>query len=106
MTSRLTFLTIFLFVFSFQVVHAQDLDTVTLFGRVMDQNGAFIPGAEVQATLSKRGLTRETPSDAEGRYRLIQLEPGNYLIRVSSPGFRRRRSPVSRRFPARVCSST
>lgn len=87
MTSRLTFLTIFLFVFSFQVVHAQDLDTVTLFGRVMDQNGAFIPGAEVQATLSKRGLTRETPSDAEGRYRLIQLEPGNYLIRVSSPGF-------------------
>ncbi|HET9479345.1 MAG TPA: carboxypeptidase-like regulatory domain-containing protein, partial [Pyrinomonadaceae bacterium] len=53
----------------------------------MDQNGAVIPGAEVQATLPKTRLTRNTTSDAEGRYRLIQLEPGNYVVRVSSSGF-------------------
>ena len=87
MTSRLTFLILFLFVFSLQLVHAQDLDTVVLSGRVMDQNGALIPGAEVQVTLSKTRVVRKTTSDAEGRYRLIQLEPGIYLIRVSSPGF-------------------
>jgi hypothetical protein len=81
------FLAIFLSLFSLQNVQAQDLDTVTIFGRVMDQNGALIPGAEVQATLSKTRLTRKTISDAEGRYRLIQLEPGNYVVRVSSPGF-------------------
>ena len=87
MTSRLTFLTIFLFVLSLQNLYAQDLDTVTISGRVMDQNGAVISGAEVQATLTKTRLTRRTMTDAGGRYRLIQLEPGSYLVRISSPGF-------------------
>jgi len=87
MTSRLTLLTILLFTFNIQHVHAQDLDTVTISGRVMDQNTAMLPGAEVQAKLIKTGLTRTTTTDAEGRYRLIQLEPGTYVIRVSFPGF-------------------
>src|SRR6185503_12005059 len=84
MTSRLTLLTILLFTFN---VNAQDLDTVTISGRVMDQNGAVLPGAEVQATLIKTSLKRSTTTDAEGRYRLIQLEPGIYLVRISFPGF-------------------
>ena len=84
MTSRLTLLTILLFTFN---VNAQDLDTVTIAGRVMDQNGAVVPGAEVQVTLVKTGLKRTTTTDFEGRYRLIQLEPGIYVLRVSFPGF-------------------
>src|SRR5678816_4169945 len=84
MTSRLTLLTILLFTFN---VNAQDLDTVTISGRVMDQNGAFVPGAEVQATLVKTNLKRTVITDAEGRYRLIQLEPGIYAVHVSFPGF-------------------
>jgi hypothetical protein len=87
MTSRLTFLTIVLFVFNFQFVFGQDLDTVAISGRVTDQNGAVIPGAEIRATLSKTRLTRRTTTDAEGRYRLIQLEPGIYAITVFSAGF-------------------
>ena len=87
MTSRLTLLTVFLFLFNFQLTHAQDLDTVSISGRIMDQNGALIPGAEIEATLSKTRLTRKTMTDAQGRYRLIQLEPGTYLIRVSALGF-------------------
>ena len=87
MTSRLTLLTIFLFTFNLQNIHAQDLDTVTISGRVIDQSGAVIPGAEIQAKLVKTGLTRTTSSDNEGRYRLIQLEPGTYTIRVSVTGF-------------------
>jgi len=87
MTSRLTLLTIFLFTFNLQNIHAQDLDTVTIAGRVVDQSGAVIPGAEIQAKLVKTGLTRTTISDAHGRYRLIQLEPGTYTIRVSVTGF-------------------
>ena len=84
MTSRLTLLTIFLFTFN---VNAQDLDTVTIFGRIVDQNSAVIPGAEVQATLVKTGQKRTTTSDAEGRYRLVQLEPGTYVVQVSFTGF-------------------
>src|SRR5215510_11735986 len=84
MSSRFTLLTILLFTFH---VHAQDLDTVTISGRVMDQNSAAIPGAEVQAKLLKTGQIRTTTSDAEGRYRLIQLEPGTYAVHVSFNGF-------------------
>src|SRR5829696_8426491 len=87
MTSRLTLLTILLFTFNFQRINAQDLDTVVISGRVMDQNGAVLPGAAVQAGLTKIGLTRTTTTDASGRYRLIQLEPGIYFVRISFPGF-------------------
>jgi hypothetical protein len=34
-------------------VFSQDLDNVTIAGRVMDQNGAVIPGASVTTTLLK-----------------------------------------------------
>ena len=84
MTSRLTLLTILLFTFN---VNAQDLDTVTISGRITDQNAAVLPGAEIHAKLIKTSLTRTTTTDAEGRYRLIQLEPGTYVVRVSFPGF-------------------
>jgi carboxypeptidase family protein len=87
MTSRLTLLTLFVFTFSFPNVNAQDLDTVAITGRVTDQNGALIPGASVEARLSTSSLKRTTTTDAEGRYRLIQLEPGHYLVRVSFAGF-------------------
>src|SRR5215470_6597169 len=84
MTSRLTLLTILLFTFN---VHAQDLDTVTIAGRVMDQNGAVVTGAEVQVTLIKTDRKRTINTDGDGRYRLIQLDPGTYTVRVSFPGF-------------------
>jgi hypothetical protein len=84
MTSRLTLLTILLFTFN---VNAQDLDTVAISGRIMDQNGAVIPAAEVRAILVKTGQTRSTTSDADGRYRLIQLEPGTYSVQASFNGF-------------------
>ncbi len=87
MTSRLTLLSIFLFTLNLQTIRAQDLDTVVIFGRVTDQNAAVIPGAEVEATLVETGQRRTTLSDAGGRYRLIQLEPGTYIVRVSSSGF-------------------
>ena len=78
MTSRLTLL---LLLFLSQSVQAQDLDTVVIYGRVVDQNGAVIPGAEIRAG------NRTTTTDEQGRYRLIQLEPRIYSIRVSCSGF-------------------
>src|SRR6185503_10792662 len=78
MTSRLTLL---LFLSLFQSVQAQDLDTVTIYGKVVDQNGAVIPGAVVQVK------TRRATTDDRGLYRLIQLEPEIYSIRVSCSGF-------------------
>ncbi|MGH9958946.1 MAG: carboxypeptidase regulatory-like domain-containing protein, partial [Pyrinomonadaceae bacterium] len=66
---------------------AQDLDTVTISGRVVDQHGAVIPGAVVTVVLPKTGASRTTTTDAEGRYRLPQLDPGIINLHTSSPGF-------------------
>jgi hypothetical protein len=66
---------------------AQDLDNVTISGRVTDQNGAIIPNASVTAVLVKTNAERNVVADDEGRYRIIELDPGEYTLRVSSAGF-------------------
>src|SRR5262252_3728578 len=66
---------------------AQDLDNVTITGRVMDQNGAVIPGATVTATLIKTRVERTVVTDGDGRYKLIQLEPGVYNLKASFTNF-------------------
>src|SRR4030095_6648167 len=67
----------------------QDLDNVTLTGRVLDQNGAVIAGATIEVVLATTGGTRTTVTDNAGTYRIIQLEPGVYNLRASFPGFAR-----------------
>ena len=66
---------------------AQDLDNVTIAGRVIDQNGAVIPGASMTATLVKSKAERTVTTDQEGRYKIIQLEPGVYSVKASFPNF-------------------
>jgi hypothetical protein len=66
---------------------AQDLDNVTITGRVTDQNGAIIPGTTVTAKLISTGIERTVVTDGDGRYRLIQLEPGVYNLKVSFTNF-------------------
>src|SRR6266850_700086 len=68
-------------------LQAQDLDNTTISGRVMDQNRDALPGATVTVVLMRLGKTRSTVTDSEGRYRLIQLQPGYYSLRVSLTGF-------------------
>jgi hypothetical protein len=76
-----------LFVFFSASSTAQDLDNVTISGRVMDQNGAVIPGASVTTTLSKTKTERTVVADDEGRYKIIQLEPGVYTVKASFANF-------------------
>src|SRR5436309_8315557 len=66
---------------------AQDLDNVTISGEITDQNGAVIPGAIVTATLVKTKVERALVADDDGRYKLIQLEPGVYSIKASFTNF-------------------
>jgi hypothetical protein len=60
---------------------------VTITGRVTDQNGAVIPGATVTAILIKTRLERTAVTDGDGRYKLIQLEPGTYSVKASFTNF-------------------
>src|SRR6266571_9461316 len=66
---------------------AQDLDNVTIAGRVTDQNGAVIPSATVAATLIKTKVDRVVVTDDDGRYKLIQLEPGVYRVKAAFTNF-------------------
>jgi hypothetical protein len=66
---------------------AQDLDDVSVGGRVADQNGASIVGAKVTVRHVATGVERSAPVDGEGRYRLVELPPGAYTARASSAGF-------------------
>src|SRR5688572_21666351 len=64
-----------------------DVSSSTLKGRVIDQNGSSIAGATVTAVNAERGATRTAPTDDDGMYRLLLLQPGTYEIRVSAHGF-------------------
>lgn len=72
---------------AFDLTSAQDLDNVTLNGRVLDQNAAVLPGSTIAVVAVKTGVTRLTKTDGAGRYRFTQLEPGAYTLSVSAAGF-------------------
>lgn len=68
-------------------ISAQDLDDVTVTGKVVDSNSAPVAGATVTATLLSTGAERTVTADDEGRYRIIELPPGIYSIKASMQGF-------------------
>src|SRR5688572_10261399 len=73
-------------------IAAQDLDEVTIAGKVVDSNNLAIVGATVTATNIESGLERTVTSDEEGRYRIIELKPGTYKVKSVAAGFGPRES--------------
>lgn len=68
-------------------VFAQDLDNVTISGKITDSNNAPVIGATVAATLATTGIERTVVTNGEGFYRIVKLEPGNYTVKFSANGF-------------------
>src|SRR5436190_18549755 len=66
---------------------AQDLDNVTISGKVTDQNGAVIPGATVTAKLVDTKVERTAVTDGDGIYKIIQLAPGKYTLTAAANSF-------------------
>lgn len=75
---------VFLAAFS---IHAQDLDDVTISGRITDSNKLAVAGATVVATEVQSGIERTVTTDDEGRYRIVELKPGVYKVTAAAPGF-------------------
>jgi hypothetical protein len=65
----------------------QDLDDVTITGKVTDPNGLVIVGASVMATSIETGEVRTVTTDENGVYNIVKLKPGTYKIRAISSGF-------------------
>jgi hypothetical protein len=59
-----------------------------LVGVVKDSSGALIPGATVTVVNRDTNLTRETTTNTEGAYSVINLLPGPYDVKVTLTGFR------------------
>ena len=62
--------------------------TATLSGLVSDESGAVIAGAAVTARNTNTGVTRNFRTDDQGRYNVVNLEPGSYELRVELSGFK------------------
>src|SRR5436309_13384326 len=62
--------------------------TFDLEGLVMDAQQGVLPGATVTLQNVATGLTRETATDANGRYALASVPPaGQYVLRTALAGF-------------------
>src|SRR5262245_38994519 len=63
--------------------------TATIVGTVTDQSGARIPGAEILVRNTGTGITQNTISDEQGRYRVPNLNIGVYEVEASIVGFQK-----------------
>jgi Carboxypeptidase regulatory-like domain/TonB dependent receptor len=61
--------------------------TGSIIGRVLDDQGAAIPGATISVTSPSTGFTRTDVTDAEGVYRLRALPVGRFDLAVELAGF-------------------
>ena len=72
---------------------AQDLDDVTIAGRITDSNGLAVVGATITATRVETGDVRTMVTDDEGRYRFLKLKPGTYKVKAAASGFGAKETP-------------
>lgn len=63
--------------------------TASIRGTVTDSTGAAVPGAKVIVKEADRNIDHPTTTDAEGRYTLTALQPGNYTLSVEAAGFKK-----------------
>jgi hypothetical protein len=61
--------------------------TGTILGTVTDASGTAVPGASVQVQNSGTGVTQNTTTDGQGRYRVPELIIGTYEITAARMGF-------------------
>ncbi len=57
----------------------------SISGKVMDSNGAMIPGAQVAIKNTATGVTTNLVANEEAVYRASNLLPGDYEITASAP---------------------
>src|SRR5947209_6799523 len=72
--------------------YSQTANAQVLYGSVVglaeDPSGGGVPGASVTITNKATGQTHEAKTDAEGRYVIGNVLPGQYDLKVTANGFR------------------
>ena len=65
-----------------------------LQGTVRDPNGAAVTNATVTARNPGTNVSRETTTNDEGFYKIVNLPPGNYELTVKAPNYKTALIPV------------
>ena len=77
-----------LFALTLWLVYPSVCSAQTITGLVTDASGAVIPGVTVDAASPALiEKARSTQTDAQGRYRIVDLRPGTYQVSFTLPGF-------------------
>jgi hypothetical protein len=85
---RIGFLAILLSIWSMSAV-AQDITSGSIQGMVVDEQGAVVPGATVEAKNAGTNFTRTLTTDEDGRFTFLSMPTGQYVVSVSKSGFAR-----------------
>ena len=85
LSHRFVVVAIALFAIGSSVLSATQ-QTSAVSGFVSDQTGASVAGATVEL-LGGLVVIRSVVTGSEGRYRVEGLQPGDYAVRVTAPGF-------------------
>lgn len=64
-------------------------DSASVLGTVKDPSGASIPTATVQLLNIAKGITVTRQTDGNGDYEFPNVQPGDYSITVTAPGFQK-----------------
>ncbi|MEK7408781.1 MAG: carboxypeptidase regulatory-like domain-containing protein [Acidobacteriota bacterium] len=64
-----------------------------ILGRITDSSGAVVVGAGIQVTNVETNVAVSTAANQEGNYQVPFLLPGNYVVRVEHPGFKKVERP-------------
>jgi hypothetical protein len=60
----------------------------SVVGTVRDAQGATVPGATVSIVNKENNLARESVTNAEGAFTIVNVPPGRYDVKISMSGFR------------------
>jgi hypothetical protein len=66
---------------------AQSTVTGAIGGLVTDPNGAVLPNATVTARNTETNKEDTATSSSEGRFRIVNLQPGTYTVAINAQGF-------------------
>jgi len=73
---------------------AQGGATGAISGTVKDENGAGVPGAQIEVVNASTGVTeRSATGDSSGNFTVTQLPPGTYKVVVTATGFSKAELP-------------
>jgi outer membrane receptor protein involved in Fe transport len=79
----------------------ETINQASISGRVVDEQGMVVPGADVRAVQANTNVAVEAVTDSSGRFRFVYLKPGPYTLTVTLQGF----ADVTRRLTLSVGSA-